>query len=182
MLGFYLKAFHIIFVVTWFAGLFYIVRLFVHYAEANQRPELERKILQEQYKKMAKGLWLGIAYPSMILTIILGFSLLYYFNYWKMPWMHLKLAFVGLLVAYHFYCGTLYRQVQNDTLVKTSFFLRIYNELASVLLIAIVFTIVFKYAVFSSAFGLLLIGLCILLIIAVYLFKLKRAKKEKNEA
>ena len=68
----YLKALHIIFVVTWFAGLFYIVRLFIYHSEAESKPEPERSILQKQYKLMEKRLWYGITWPSMILTITFG--------------------------------------------------------------------------------------------------------------
>jgi len=180
LIGLYLKAFHIVFVVTWFAGLFYIVRLFVHYVEAQKQGIEAQKILQTQYIKMAKGLWLGITYPSMILTLIFGFSLLYYFNYWQQPWMWLKLSFVALLLGYHFYCGVLYNKMISNKLTLSSFHLRLYNELASVLLFAIVFTVIFKYAIFSSLFGLLLIIISLLLLIAVYLFKVKRAKNKKR--
>jgi len=71
----YIKALHIIFVVTWFAGLFYIVRLFIYFAEAQEKPEPERSILQNQFRIMQKRLWYGITWPSAILTLIFGFSI-----------------------------------------------------------------------------------------------------------
>ena len=92
----YVLAFHIIFVVTWFAGLFYIVRLFIYHAEAEKKTEPERSILQKQYKLMEKRLWYGITWPSMLGTYILGGWLLYESYGINMPaWLLLKLAFVG---------------------------------------------------------------------------------------
>src|ERR1035441_1745460 len=70
----YLKATHIVFVVTWFAGLFYIPRLFIYHTEAQEKPEPEKTILSNQFKIMTKRLWYGITWPSMVLTYILGFS------------------------------------------------------------------------------------------------------------
>ena len=130
----YLKALHIIFVVTWFAGLFYIVRLFIYHTEAEKRPEMEKKILQAQYKIMEKRLWYGITWPSMILTIILGGWML-----WEKPYLLsegyfiLKLCFVGALVLYHIQCHVIFKQLKNDNIKYSSFKLRMWNEVATVL-------------------------------------------------
>src|SRR6185369_10848517 len=101
---FYIKALHVIFIVTWFAGLFYIVRLFIYHVEAEKRPEEERKILQSQYKLMEKRLWYGITWPSMIGTIIFGFILLQqlYLDNWDWhaySWLVVKLSFVAGLIV-----------------------------------------------------------------------------------
>ncbi len=181
MIGYYLKAFHIVFVVTWFAGLFYFVRLLVHYKEADKHDQSVKTALRAQFKKMGKGLWLGITYPSMVLTLIFGFSLVYYYNFWTMPWMHVKFSFVVGLLLYHFYCGYLYNQMQSDALRVSSFTLRVYNELATVFLFGIVFTVVFKQQIFSSLFGVALIALALALLVAVYLFKLKRATRNNEK-
>ena len=101
----YLKSLHLIFVVTWFAGLFYIVRLFVYQIEANAKPSPEKEILLEQYKIMTYRLWYIITWPSGILASIFGFWMLFFTdlgNSWlHMPWMHVKLGFVFLLYLYH---------------------------------------------------------------------------------
>src|SRR6476620_1735187 len=111
----YLKSLHLIFVVTWFAGLFYIVRLFVYQIEAAAMPSVERKILQRQYKIMTFRLWYIITWPSAILASIFGFLMLFCTtlgNAWlQMPWMHVKLAFVFLLFLYHGKCHQIYRNL-----------------------------------------------------------------------
>jgi len=152
----YILALHIIFVVTWFAGLFYIVRLFIYHVEAEELPEEERKILQRQYKIMESRLWYFITVPSMLFTLLFGCWLLYYFNYWLQPWMHLKLAFVVGLLLYHFRCGIIFKGLQRDEIHHSSFSLRLWNEVATLLLVAIIFIVVFKNT-FSFAWGILII-------------------------
>ena len=96
----YIKSLHLIFVITWFAGLFYIVRLFVYQIEANQKPEAEKEILQKQYKIMTYRLWYIITWPSAVLAILFAFWLLLLMPSWLlMPWMHVKLGFVVLLIS-----------------------------------------------------------------------------------
>lgn len=98
----YVKALHIIFVVTWFAGLFYIVRLFIYQTEALQKPELERSILKPQLDLMASRLWYIITWPSAVLTLIFGtWVLSYRWGYMELGFMHAKLGFVALLYIYH---------------------------------------------------------------------------------
>src|SRR5690606_39811341 len=106
---FYIKALHIIFIVTWFSGMFYIVRLFIYNREAFDRPEQERLVLQKQFSIMIKRLWLGITWPSAILTLILG-GCLFYLYYDKIPtWLWVKLAFVLGLYLYHFSLHKIYK-------------------------------------------------------------------------
>jgi putative membrane protein len=176
----YLKALHIIFVVTWFAGLFYIVRLFIYHTEAEQKPEPEKIILQAQYKIMEKRLWYGITWPSMILTIVFGSWML-----WEIPaylyqvYFILKLCFVGGLVLYHLQCHVIFKQLQNNIVKSTSFKLRLWNELATVFLVAIVFLIVLKS---STGFIWGMLGLIIFsatLILAIKIYKKSRERKEK---
>src|SRR5688500_19051337 len=103
MTFFYLKAIHIIFIVTWFAGLFYIPRLFVYIVEANEQSEPERSILLKQLKIMASRLWLGITWPSAIITLCLGAALIINQPLWlQHSFMHIKLSLVFLLYLYHF--------------------------------------------------------------------------------
>jgi putative membrane protein len=171
MLFLYLKAIHIIFVVTWFAGLFYIVRLFIYHTEAQQLTVQERDILSNQFKLMSKRLWYGITWPSAILTLILATSLLYSFpEYLKLGWMHVKLLFVVFLYGYHFYCHYIFRALQNDTFKYTSTQLRIWNEVATLFLVAVIFIVVLKNAItwIWAVLGLFLFAAVLMLAIKIY--------------
>ncbi len=140
---FYVKAFHIIFVVTWFAGLFYIVRLFIYNREAQDKPEEEKKILQKQFAVMIKRLWLGITWPSCILTIVLGTWML--ILYGSVPtWLIVKIGFVIGLLLYHLSIHFIYKQQSASIFKYTSQQLRIWNEVASLFLISIIFLVVLK--------------------------------------
>ncbi|GGF41766.1 CopD family protein [Echinicola rosea] len=171
----YLKALHIIFIVTWFAGLFYIVRLFIYQTEAMEKSPEEQKILKPQLDIMAKRLWLGITWPSAILTLIFGtWTLTYRLGYLELGFMHAKLGFVVLLYIYHFICHRIYKNLQNGIVKWSSTKLRIWNEVATVLLFAIVFLIVLKNLL-NMLWGLIgLIGLSILLMLAIKWYKKKR--------
>lgn len=139
------KSLHIIFVVSWFAALFYIVRLFIYHVEAEQRPEAERKVLQEQYKIMQKRLWYIIGWPAMILTLVFGFWMIYLNQVLlELFFMQLKLALVGGLLIYHFVCQRILDQLKKDVIKFTSTQLRIFNEVATLFLVAIVFLVVIK--------------------------------------
>lgn len=143
---FYLKALHIIFIVTWFAGLFYIVRLFIYHVEAEDEDDNAKAILQKQYKIMSRRLWYGITWPSAILTLIFATWLLStnFSFYMSQPWMHIKLTFVVALYLYHLACQRIFSQLQKNEIKYSSFKLRIWNEVATVLLFAIVFLVVLK--------------------------------------
>jgi len=174
----YLKALHIIFVVTWFAGLFYIVRLFIYQTEALERPLEERKVLSPQLALMAKRLWLGITWPSAILTLILGISVLSYrWGYMQLGFMHAKLAFVLLLYGYHPKCHSIYKSLQQEKPVWTSNQLRLFNEGATVLLFAIVFLIVLKNLV-DMVWG--IVGLLVLTGLLMLGIRLYRKRRERN--
>lgn len=168
----YLKALHIIFVVTWFSGLFYIVRLFIYQTEAHERPEPERSILIKEYKRNSKRLWFGITWPSAILTLILGtLVLLQVPSYLSQGFMHIKLTFVFCLYVYHFICHRIYKQLQNDVYRYRSQQLRIWNEVATILLVGIVFIIVLKSAM-SMVWGLVgLVAFTALLMLAIKVYK-----------
>ena len=175
----YLKALHIIFVVTWFAGLFYIVRLFIYHVEAENRPENEKKILQDQYKIMESRLWYGITWPSMILTYILGFWLIYEMYGWELPaWLVLKLSFVFGLTLYHIRCGIIFYQLQHNIVKMSSIALRIWNEVATVFLFAIVFIVVVgKVSLDKWWYGLAALLLFSgLLLLAIKIYRKKREK------
>ncbi len=176
----YLKSLHLIFVITWFAGLFYVVRLFVYQIEAAQMSSPEREILGKQYKIMAYRLWFIITWPSAILASIFGFLLIFgttLGNTWlQMPWMHVKLLFVALLYAYHLYCNKIYKQLQNDEVKYTSNFMRLWNEGATIILFSVVFIVILKSAI-NWIFGLLgLITFSVLLMLGFKFYKKVRAK------
>ncbi|WP_258103764.1 CopD family protein [Marinoscillum sp. MHG1-6] len=175
----YLKALHIIFIVTWFAGLFYIVRLFIYHTEAYQKEDPEKSILVKQFALMSKRLWLGITWPSAILTLIFGGSLLWSQPSWlQMPFMHIKLTFVFLLYLYHFSCQHIYKQLQNGVVKYSSSQLRIWNEVATIILVAVVFLIVVKSNI-DWVWGVVGMALfALLLMLAIKIYKKIRTKKE----
>ena len=141
----FIKSLHIIFIVTWFAGIFYIVRLFIYHTEANDKPEEERNILFKQFKHMERLLWYVITWPSAILTLIIGiWTLLLMPAYFTETFMIIKLVLVGILYLYQFSCHYLYRLHQKDIIKYSSMQLRMWNELPTLLLIAIVFLVVSK--------------------------------------
>ena len=137
----WVKAFHIVFMVTWFAGLFYLPRLFVYHAMAEDRISIER------FKVMERKLYYGIATPGAIITIALGIWMLVDYA-WKMyanqGWLHAKLALVAVLIAYHIYCGKLLNDFKHDRNRHSHVWYRWFNEFPVVILIAIVVLVVVK--------------------------------------
>ncbi|WP_086476435.1 MULTISPECIES: CopD family protein [Arenibacter] len=173
----YIKALHLIFVITWFAGLFYIPRLFIYHIEADGKSSPEREILTKQFKLMTKRLWFIITWPSAILATIFALWLLLLFPAWlQQPWMHVKLGFVVLLIAYHLKNHQMFGQLQRDEIKYTSKFMRIWNEGATLILFAIVFLVILKNA-FNWIFGVVgIIVLGILLMLGIRLYKRIRDK------
>ena len=179
----YIKALHIIFVVTWFAGLFYIIRLFIYHVEAEQKPQPDKKILQTQFKLMSKRLWYIITWPSAILASIFAFWMLYESPYYlSEPWMHIKLAFVFALYFYHYSCQRIYNQLQNNIIKYSALQLRIWNEVATLILFAVVFLVTLKNTInwIWGVVGIVLFG--VLLMLAIRLYKKIRAKKSWDKA
>ena len=173
----YIKALHLIFIVTWFAGLFYIPRLFIYHIEAWQKPSPEKEILADQLKLMTKRLWYIITWPSAIISTVFGIWLLVIIPGWlQQPWMHVKLAFVVLLIAYHLKTHLIYKPLQRDEVKYTSNFMRIYNEGATLILFAVVFLVILKSA-FNWIFGVVgIIVLGVLLMLGIRLYKRFREK------
>ena len=176
----YLKAAHIIFVVTWFAGLFYMPRLFIYATEAGEKPEMERIILRKQFEIMMRRLWYGITWPSAIITLILGVSVLISSNYYSViflpegRWLLIKLIFVVLLYAYHFSLQKIVNQELKGIYAYTLQQLRIWNEVATLFLFAIVFLATVKQSI-SLLWGFVaLIALLIVLLTAIKIYKLLR--------
>ena len=174
----YIKSLHLIFVITWFAGLFYIVRLFVYQIEANDKPSPEREILKNQYKIMTYRLWYIITWPSAVLSIIFATWLLILMPAWlQMPWMHVKLGFVALLIAYQIKCQFIYNDLQKDVFKYSSNFMRLWNEGATIILFAVVFLVVLKNA-FNWIYGVL--GIFLFSILIMLGFKFYKKIRERN--
>lgn len=179
----YLKALHIIFIVTWFAGMFYIVRLFIYNAEANEKAEPEKGILQRQFSIMIKRLWLGITWPSAILTLVFGPWVMLNGNWDQVlndengRWLLVKLVFVVLLYAYHFSLHTIFKQQAAGIFQYSSQKLRLWNEVATFFLVPIVMLATVKSS-FSWLWGLIgLIGLIIILVSAIKIYRIMRTRK-----
>jgi len=173
---FYLKALHIIFIVTWFAGLFYIVRLFIYNTEAGEKGEPERSILQKQFTVMIRRLWMGITWPSAILTLVFGPLVWYRLN--SLPgWLLVKLGFVLGLYVYHLMLHGMFLQQMRGEFRYSSQQLRIWNEVATIFLVAIVMLATVKQSL-SVVWG--LGGLVAFILILVSAIKIYRSIREKN--
>ncbi len=171
------KSLHIISVVTWFAGLFYMPRLFVYFAEAESKDPSEKKILQEQFKIMQRRLWYGITTPSAIAVLIFGGTLLG--NFWPItdhPWLVLKLIFVAGLYAYHFFLGSIFKKQQKNILSHSPMALRVINEISTVFLVAIIFLVILKN-VLSMIYG--VIGLFVFIAILLVAIKAYKNIRER---
>ncbi|MBU1821606.1 MAG: CopD family protein [Bacteroidetes bacterium] len=174
----YIKSLHIIFIVSWFAGLFYMPRLFVYHTEANDRPEAERKILFGQFVKMEGLLFRAIMVPALWLTLLSGFTMLYLVPDWlSQGWMHIKLTFVAGLVGYHFYTRKLLYELKAGKFRFSSFQLRLWNEVATVFLFAIVFLVVLKSAV-QWIWG--VVGLILFAVIIMSAVRVAKQRRERK--
>src|SRR5690242_9829608 len=181
----YLKALHIIFIVTWFAGMFYMPRLFIYNTEAGEKPETERRVLRDQFKIMMKRLWYGITVPSAILTLIFGPLVMFNSPWRDLPfqregrWLLIKLIFVIFLYLYFHSLDRILKQQLNGVFKYTSQQLRIWNEVATIFLVVIVMLAVVKQSI-SFVWGLIgLIGFIIVLMSAIKIYKIIRNKKRR---
>lgn len=146
-----IKAIHIIFMVSYFAGIFYLVRLFVYYKDTDAFEETKQKILRNQYLFMIVRLWNIITIPAGILMLLSGITMIFLnFGLMKMPWFHLKLTFLIGLGFYHFWCWKKIKELKTlngNTLPTSNLKLRQFNEIATFILFAVVFTVILKYYV-----------------------------------
>jgi protoporphyrinogen IX oxidase len=176
----YIKALHIIFVVTWFAGMFYMPRLFIYNTEAADRAPAIADALREQFTLMMKRLWFGITWPSAILTLIFGPWVMIISGWWRLvfdetgKWLLLKLIFVLGLYAYHFSLHRIFKQQSKGIFRYSSQQLRLWNEVATIFLVAIVMLVVVKQGI-SLVWGLGgLVALVLALMTAIRIYKLLR--------
>lgn len=172
----YLKAVHIIFIVTWFAGLFYMPRLLIYMREAFDKAEPEKSILLKNLTPMASRLLYGITWPSAIITLGLGTAMLMNQPEWlRLPFMHLKLSLVFFLYLYHFSLQVIFKTLVKGETRYTSGQLRFWNEVATLFLISIVFLIVLKSAL-SMVWGLVgLIVITLLILVGMKVYKKYRS-------
>ncbi len=174
----YLKSLHLIFVITWFAGLFYIVRLFVYQIEAQELGSPDREILQKQYKIMTYRLWYIITWPSAVLATLFALWLLHLNPAWiYMPWMQVKLGFVVLLFAYHLKCHIMYLELQKEVVKYSSNFMRLWNEGATIILFAVVFLVILKNAI-NWIYG--VIGIVLFSVLIMLGFRFYKKIRERN--
>jgi putative membrane protein len=168
-----LKALHIVFVVTWFAGLFYMFRLFVYHREAqDQTPGPVRDALIAQFRIMESRLWLAITWPSSILAVIFGVGMLHHIPAWlSQPWMHVKLGFVGALLGYQILGHRVWRTLRDREAPWTSTTYRVLNEVPTLILVACVFLAVYKDAVSWLKGVVGIVGLAVALGLAIRWYK-----------
>ncbi len=180
MLYLYAKAIHIIFVVCWMAGLFYMPRLFIYHTEAKSKSPVEYQILHKQFTLMENRLWWVITTPAMYIAVASALLMLYINpGLLSMGWMHIKLTFVAGLIAYHFISQQMMYKLRDEKLSWTSNKLRMWNEVSTLILFAIVFLVVLKSSL-NWVFGVAgLLGLSILLMILIKLYK--KYRKSKGE-
>lgn len=179
----YFKALHIIFVITWFAGLFYMPRLLIYNVEASEKPPEIRKEMQGQFTVMMKRLWYGITWPSAVLTLILGVTVLIKSGYYAVLfekeglWLLLKLILVLFLYAYHLTTHVIFRQQVNGVFKWSSQQLRMWNELATIFLVCIVMLVVVKQGI-SLVWGLL--GIFLLVVVLMLAIRIYKRIRNKN--
>ena len=181
MAYYWYKAFHLIGIVVWFAGLFYLVRLFVYHAEAEQESEPARSILQKQYVIMEQRLYSIITTPGMILTVAMAIGLISTEpEILKSTWLHIKLVFVILLIGYHHFCKRMMKKLAAGECQWTGQQFRALNEAPTILLVLIVLLAVFKNSLPLDAATWLVVALVVTMVASIQLYAKKRRKdKEK---
>lgn len=177
-----IKASHLIFMVTYFAGTFHVIRLFIQHQEALSKWEPDRTILTRQYMHMERRTWYGVTWPSFVLMFTLGLWM-----FWlnpaliQHPWMHAKLGLISLLFVHHFKNQTIYREARKNAIRWSPFALRIWSGGATVLLIAIVLLAVLKQLDWRyGTLGLLVLGLVLTLAVTTHRRKRARSEAEKG--
>lgn len=181
MAYYWFKAFHLIGIVVWFAGLFYLVRLFVYHAEATEQPQPAQRILKQQYEIMEKRLYNIITTPGMAVTVAMAIGLISTEpEILKSGWLHIKLAFVALLLGYHFYCGRIMRQLEKGDCQWTGQQFRALNEAPTILLVVIVLLAVFKNNLPLDLTTWLIVALVILMAASIQLYAKKRRLSQEK--
>jgi protoporphyrinogen IX oxidase len=176
------KAFHLVGIVCWFAGMFYLPRLFVYHAEAYEHPEPARSILKNQYQIMEKRLYRIIMTPAMLLTIVMAIGLISTEpDVLKQPWLHIKLAFVALLLAYHHICARVMKKLAADECKMTGQQFRWFNEFPTVAFVIVVMLAVFKNNLPTSATAWGIFAMSIAMAAFIQLYARRRRLAQERE-
>ena len=164
------KALHFIGFISWFAGLFYMPRLFIYHVEAGEKDEAERSVLQKQFELMAARLWKIITTPAMLVTLAAGGTMIALRGGTVPGWLQIKFGFLALLLIYHFVCGNIRKQQASGTCTWTSKKLRVFNEGATMLMVAIVCLAVFKSSMNAlwGSLGFVALGIALMFAIRLY--------------
>ena len=179
MAYYWFKAFHIIGIVVWFAGLFYLVRLFVYHAEAQEKPEPAQTILKQQYELMEKRLYNIITTPGMIVTVAMAVGLITTEpEVLKSGWLHIKFLFVGLLLIYHFWCGRIMKQLAKGENTWNGQKFRALNEAPTLLLVVIVLLAIFKNNLPLDITTWLIVALVVLMAASIQFYAKIRRQNE----
>ncbi len=137
----YFKALHIFGFVAWFAGLFYLVRMFVYHVEAGKEDQPKKLILQEQFTIMQKRVFSIICNTAAVLTWVCGISMIYLYGmewFKANTWLHVKLVLLLVLTGYHIFCKSIINSLEKGDFIMSAFNFRLFNEMPSILLLAIV--------------------------------------------
>lgn len=180
---FLFKVFHIIGFVSWFAGLFYLVRIFVYHREAFDKPSHEREVLVPQFQLMEQRVYRIILTPAMMITWICGIAMLHINGgewFKANSWMHVKLLLLVLLSGYHGYCGKLIKRLKAEKVSLNSYQYRLLNELPTLFLLAIVMLAVFRNTLSAFTYIGVVIGFGVLLFLAVNMYKKSRKKQSSK--
>ncbi len=176
------KSFHILGFVAWFAGLFYLPRLFIYHIETEERQEPIRSALKEEYSRIEKLLYKLIMMPAMIFTIVMAIGIVSTEpDVLKENWLHAKLLFVLLLVGFHFYCGRIISQLETGTCSIDSLQMRRINEIPTILLGLVILLAIFKNSlpINIASWGTLAAILAFAVIIQLYASKRRSNKQEE---
>ena len=179
MLHLYLKSLHIIGFVSWFAGLFYLVRMFVYYTEAEKKPEHLREAFKQEYIQMQKRAYKIICNPAMMITWTFGILMLINSPYFlQQGWLHVKLVLLVLLTGYHIFCKKTIERLEKGEkyMVFNSFQYRLLNELPTLFLVSIVLLAVVKNLINFAFLFLGVIAFGFLLFVAARAYRKHREK------
>ena len=179
----WLKSFHIVGVVAWFAALFYLVRLFIYHVEAAERPAAERAVLEPQFGLMERRLHRIIGTPAMWLTVLTAAGMMLLQPGWfREPWLWAKLALVAGLLAYHAWCGRAIARLATGTFTLSSRRLRTLNEVPTLILVVVVLLVVFKSQLPLTGLALTILGLGLLLAGGIRLYARRRRAERRPGA
>jgi putative membrane protein len=180
----WLKSFHIVGVVAWFAALFYLVRLFIYHVEAAERSPAERAVLEPQFALMERRLYRIIGTPAMWLTVLTAIGMLLVQPGWlREGWLWAKLVLVAALLVYHIWCGRAIERLAAGTLALSSRRLRALNEVPTLILVVVVLLVVFKSQLPITGLVLTVVGLGLLLAAGIRLYaRVRRAERRPGTA